>query len=242
MIRRTVMLLVFGFGLVATAPVVAQQLIGTAVLVARWAYGTPPGQERQDLLKEDNVVSREMVETVPLGALHIRFLDNTDVRLGSASSVVLDRFVYDPGSNTGQFAASLGKGVFRFITGTMDLGDGDFQVVTPHAVIGVRGTDFIVLVTAILTRILVLEGEVTVSQPPSVPAPRGWSLRGTAGQTVNVPAGANDGSESPSVSQGADWDFLDWEGLTNEAQLRGGGDEPGFSGNLGKGASSSPSQ
>ena len=37
--------------------------------------------------------------------------------IGGASTVVLDRFVYDPDAGTGEAAISFSKGIFRFVTG-----------------------------------------------------------------------------------------------------------------------------
>lgn len=37
-----------------------------------------------------------IVEAVEAGALRLRFLDDSEIRLGSAARVTLDNFVYDP--------------------------------------------------------------------------------------------------------------------------------------------------
>lgn len=161
---------------------VARAEIGTVRHVAVWAYGTPPQAARTGLYLADAVIADEVVETVEGGALHIRFLDDTELRLGSASQVVLDSFVYDPASSAGEFAIELGEGVFRIITGS--LAKDSFAISTPVAVIGVRGTDFDVAVASDgATTVTVREGLVTIT-------PRD-------GQSVNVGA-----TQSVSVSQG----------------------------------------
>ncbi|MBM3585699.1 MAG: hypothetical protein FJX36_15185 [Alphaproteobacteria bacterium] len=93
--------------------------IGTVQHVAVWAYGTPPQGERLDLFLADDVVAEEVVEMVSGGALHIQFLDGTEFRLGSSSSVTLDSFVYDLATGEGEFAVDLTNGVFRVITGSL---------------------------------------------------------------------------------------------------------------------------
>ncbi len=136
--------------------------IGEVRLINVWAYRTPPQTERGPLYRADDVFTDELVETVKDGALHIRFLDNTRLRLGSASRVTLDSFVYDPSTNAGEMVADLGEGVFRFITGKLN--DEGFQIRTPVAVIGVRGTDFIVSVAPDgATTVSVLEGLIEVT-------------------------------------------------------------------------------
>ncbi|MGH9204736.1 MAG: hypothetical protein ACRD2A_26205, partial [Vicinamibacterales bacterium] len=70
---------------------------GDVAAVRVWAYGTPfDGSGKRDLLLSDPVYVRERLETVPDGALHVRLSDDTMLRLGSASIVVLDEFIYRP--------------------------------------------------------------------------------------------------------------------------------------------------
>ena len=150
--------------------------IGAVRLIKVWAYGTPPQTARAPLYRADDLFTDELVETVENGALHIRFLDNTRLRLGSASRVMLDSFVYDPSTNAGELAVDLGEGVFRFITGKLN--NEGFQIRTPVAVIGVRGTDFIVSVAPDgATTVSVLEGLIEVT------------ARGGGGDSVGVGVG-----------------------------------------------------
>lgn len=136
--------------------------IGAVRLVKVWAYGTAPQAQRAPLYRADDLFADELVETVENGALHVRFLDNTKLRLGSSSRVTLDSFVYDPDTGAGEMVADLGEGVFRFITGKLN--KEGFQIRTPVAVIGVRGTDFVVVVAPDgATTVSVLEGLVEVT-------------------------------------------------------------------------------
>lgn len=136
--------------------------IGVVRLVKVWAFGTPPEATRGPLFRTDDLYADELIETVENGALHIRFLDDTKLRLGSLSRVTLDSFVYDRNTSSGEMVVDLGEGIFRFITGKMNQ-DG-FQVRTPVAVIGVRGTDFIVGVASDgTTTISVIEGAIEVT-------------------------------------------------------------------------------
>ena len=157
--------------------------IGDVRLVKVWAYGTPPQTGRAPLFRADDLFADELVETVADGALHIRFLDDTKLRLGSSSRATLDSFVYDPSTNAGELAADLGEGVFRFITGKLN--NEGIEIRTPVAVIGVRGTDFIVSVTASgATIVAVLAGSVTVTARGA----GGASATASAGQSVAVNA------------------------------------------------------
>ncbi len=120
--------------------------IGNVELIREWAWGTPPEGVKETLYRTDTVVTDERVETIVNGALHLQFLDDTRLRLGSASQVTLDSFVYDPDTRAGEMVLDLGEGVFRFITGKLD--KRGIQLRTPVALIGIRGTDLVIHVTA----------------------------------------------------------------------------------------------
>ena len=156
----------------AAGPVAAAEgppVVGDVTAVLRWAYGTPPEADRRNLFVGNHVVYRELLQTVADGALHVRMADATQLRLGSASTVVLDEFVYDPAAGTGTLVATVAKGVARFITGAT--GHGRFVVETPVAIITPRGTEFSVWVEEDgSTRIWVQEGSVEVTPREGAPA------------------------------------------------------------------------
>ncbi len=120
--------------------------IGNVELIREWAWGTAPESVKETLYRTDTVVTDERVETIVNGALHLQFLDDTRLRLGSASQVTLDSFVYDPDTHAGEMVLDLGEGVFRFITGKLD--KRGIQLRTPVALIGIRGTDLVIRVGA----------------------------------------------------------------------------------------------
>ena len=164
---------VLGLGLVASA---SAQTVGSVNLVKVWAYGRDSATTSWgDLYQSDPVLMAQGLRTPAGGALHVRFTDDTDLRLGSEAEIVVDRFVFDPSTGAGALQAEIGRGVLRFITGRMQK-DG-VRIGTPAAWIGVRGTDFIVQVAADgTTTVQVIEGEVIIT-------PRG------GGETASIPAG-----------------------------------------------------
>jgi hypothetical protein len=138
------------------------EVAGAVVALRIWAYGTPPDTARRDLFLKDEVYARELLETAPQGALHVRMLDNSMLRLGSASSVVVDEFVYDANANTSTLLASITKGVCRFISGKA--AKHRLEVSTPAATIAARGTEFSVwLKPDGSTTIWVQSGQVEVT-------------------------------------------------------------------------------
>src|SRR5215467_8264725 len=135
---------------------------GAVVALRVWAYGTPPDTPRRDLFLRDDVYARELLETVPQGALHVRLLDDSVLRLGSATSVVVDEFVYTPDADTSTLLASITKGVCRFVSGKA--AKHRVEVSTPAATIAARGTEFSVWIKPDgSTTVWVQSGEVEVT-------------------------------------------------------------------------------
>lgn len=126
------------------------------------ARGTPPEETTRNLYYGNTVYTNETVETDNGGSTALRFVDDTELRLGSNATVVLDRFVYDPATGNGEAVITLSKGVMRFISGDMNK-DG-YSVRTATATMAVRGTDFLLWFVPLTgaTILSVLAGEVEV--------------------------------------------------------------------------------
>ncbi len=140
----------------------AASTIGAVTLVHEFAYGTVAGEDKAGLFSNDEVYQTQIVETISDGALHIEFIDDTTLRLGSASRMVLDELVYDPKAKGGRLIAHLTAGVFRYISGKID--KAGVRVLTPTVSIAIRGTDFSVTVAPDgTTAVSVAEGEVVVT-------------------------------------------------------------------------------
>ncbi|MEM7443978.1 MAG: FecR domain-containing protein [Pseudomonadota bacterium] len=111
--------------------------VGITDVVQRQAVGTLVTQIRA-LRISDAIFFNEIVETGPESATRVTFLDDSSLSLGPSSEVVIDRFIYDPASNTGEFVLSLTEGAFRFASG--DLDSESYTIETPVGTIGIRGT------------------------------------------------------------------------------------------------------
>jgi hypothetical protein len=148
----------------AALPQAARAEVAGAVAAVRiWAYGTPPEQAtRRDLFLRDEVHVRELLETVDKGALHVRLMDDTMLRLGSGSRVVVDEFVYNPAADASTLLARVTQGVCRFVSGKATTRR--LEVITPAATIAARGTVFSVWIAADgSTTIWVSSGQVEVT-------------------------------------------------------------------------------
>jgi hypothetical protein len=111
----------------------AQEAIGKATSVIPQATGSHAGA----LSSGSSVYSKETIRTGQSGQADLQFKDNSNLKVGSNSSVHLDKFVYDPNKSTSAVAIQATRGTFRFVTGSQ--GNGSVQVKTPYGTLGVRG-------------------------------------------------------------------------------------------------------
>lgn len=121
----------------AVHPAVAQN-VGNVGAVNPTSVGTPPRAVARNLMIGATVVSNEHIQTTGEGTAQISFLDKTTLAIGRNSSVTIDKFVYDPQAGRGEMAASMAKGVMRFVGGQISHTSGA-EITTPVATIGVRG-------------------------------------------------------------------------------------------------------
>lgn len=81
------------------------------------------------------------------GAVGVTFSDNSLLSTGPNSVLVVDRYDFDSTTHAGRFDASLRKGTLAVVSGKMVKQSPDaMKVRTPAAIMGVRGTEFVVQV------------------------------------------------------------------------------------------------
>jgi hypothetical protein len=126
------------------------------------AVGERLDGEQRELFFDLPVYSNESVVTGNSANTALTFLDETRIQVGENSKIILDKFIYDPNTHTGDVAINFSKGVFRFVTGNMQNKEG-FSLKTPSATLVIRGTTFLVYVAGDgSTDVSVLEGQVEV--------------------------------------------------------------------------------
>jgi hypothetical protein len=120
------------------ASIASAESVGSATRVQRYAYQTPPQAGRGPLYRLNPVVRNARLETVPSGALEVTFTDGSRLTLGSASTVVVDNYVFGAGQGAGGQTLKMTRGLFRFVSGSMPKDQVRLQ--TPSVTIGIRGT------------------------------------------------------------------------------------------------------
>lgn len=87
----------------------------------------------------------DVVITGADGAVGITFRDSSLVSIGPDSVLAIDRFVFDSTTHQGAFDASLKQGTLAVVSGKLAKQSPEaMKVKTPAAILGVRGTEFLV--------------------------------------------------------------------------------------------------
>lgn len=93
----------------------------------------------------DAVRAGERISTGKTGAASMVLKDGTVLTLGPNASADLSQFQFDSTTQEGNLLVELLQGSVRVVTGLLGKINPDrFKIKTPTAVVGVRGTDFIV--------------------------------------------------------------------------------------------------
>ena len=157
--------------------------IATVTDVVNDGYRTPPGHEEQTARRADELVQNEALRTDNESSIDVTFVDGSQLRVESASEMVLSEYVFDGAASKGLI--NLNDGLFHFTSnGKPDQG---VKLKTPVATIGVRGTEFLVHVDGDdVTIIDIMSGAVEAK-----PNGSGESVVCVGGQSILI-AGPNE--------------------------------------------------
>ena len=87
----------------------------------------------------------DTVATGADGSVGITFGDNSLLSIGPESSLAIDKFAFDSTTHKGAFETSLNRGTLAAVSGKLAKQSPDaMKVRTPAALLGVRGTEFLV--------------------------------------------------------------------------------------------------
>lgn len=93
----------------------------------------------------DHVFQSDMISTAKGASVGITFVDNSMMSLGPGSQLALDQFQFDTTTHAGVFNTSLAKGTLAVKSGQIVQQTPEaMHIKTPAALLGVRGTEFLV--------------------------------------------------------------------------------------------------
>lgn len=176
----------------------AADRIGVASAVVNKVTATL-GSALRVLKVGDSVFQDQVVETESKSTTQLLFQDETALTVGPNSRVVLDTYVYNPATKTGNIVMNTTKGAFRFVSGSAQ--KASYKIRTPVASIGVRGTIFSWLVTLVGDMLAICEEGLIEGCSNS-----GQCVQAAPGQAILFKA---DGTiEGPFDWNGRIWDFV----------------------------------
>jgi hypothetical protein len=103
--------------------------------------------KRMAALVGTTIQASDTVLTGADGSVGITFHDNSLLSAGPNSELVIDKFVFDSTTHKGEFDTSLKKGTLAVVSGKIVKQSPEaMRIRTPAAIMGVRGTEFVVKV------------------------------------------------------------------------------------------------
>jgi hypothetical protein len=113
--------------------------------VSRGAAWIERAGTRQPAQVGARVQESDVIATGLDGSVGITFADDSLLSLGPNSTLVIERFTFDPTTHRGSFETSLRVGTLSAVSGRLTRQSSDaMKVRTPGAILGVRGTAFLV--------------------------------------------------------------------------------------------------
>ncbi|MFZ0680281.1 FecR family protein [Candidatus Binatus sp.] len=93
----------------------------------------------------DPLYEKDTIETGPDGSIGITFIDNTVMSSGPDSEIVLEDYKFNSSNFKGSMLADMNRGTVSMISGDIARSSpGAMKVKTPTAILGVRGTRFVI--------------------------------------------------------------------------------------------------
>ena len=132
------------------------------------------------------------------GTMRIDFIDDTRVDITQHSKLIIDEFVFDPANDIGSLSLKASLGTVRYASGQIAKKyKQNVKIRTPSATIGVRGTDFVMVVDEVGGSLITLlpscdsagncyTGEITVETDAGMVI-MNQAFQATATQTSSQP-------------------------------------------------------
>ena len=132
--------------------------IGNVLLVQGQAVIIHSDQLKGYWAKKDLPLYKgDMVVTRDKGRIRFSLMDGSTLTLSSSTKIVLSESIYDEKKKSRSSFLKLGLGKARFlVTKLIGFKESTFKVKTPTAILGVRGSDFVVEATETMTKVTTL--------------------------------------------------------------------------------------
>ena len=148
--RRMALTLTLSAALMAASPSRATEI--GQIKVSKGTVTVERDGQSQSAVVGMRVLRADVVMTGADGSVGITMSDNALLSLGPNSVLSLDRYEFDATTHRGAFDATLRNGSMAVVSGSLAKQSPEAMTVrTPFAVLGVRGTEFVVSTNARLS-------------------------------------------------------------------------------------------
>jgi hypothetical protein len=142
--KSAILLCAFLFFLVH-APVSADEPVAGVIKNTTGKASIESGTNVQPAKAGMKIHVKDALKTGPEGTMGVIFRDDTTLSLGPDTRIVIDEFLFSPAEGKLGFVSSMSKGTAAYLSGKINkLSPGATRVETPLAVLGIRGTRFLI--------------------------------------------------------------------------------------------------
>jgi hypothetical protein len=147
-------------GVIASTPAEAGSRVGGATAVIHDVSSSVSGQSWAKKVEGDDVYEDEFIRTETESSARISFIDETDIRMGPAAKMKIDRVVFKTGRSVSELIVTAEAGAVRWNSG-VSLSEA-YLIKTPTVIIKVRGTTFDLFAEPQRTTVVLRRGTIEV--------------------------------------------------------------------------------
>jgi FecR protein len=166
-------------GVIASTAAQAGSRVGGVTSVVHDVASSLSGQSWAKKVEGDDVSEDEFIRTATESSARISFIDETDIRMGPAARMKIDRVVFKSGRVVSELTVTAEAGAVRWNSGVSQ--SEAYLIKTPTVIIKVRGTTFDLFAEPQKTTVVLRRGTIDVC---AIDAPQKCQTLSRPGDTV----------------------------------------------------------
>ena len=147
-------------GVIASTHAQAGSRVGGATSVVHDVASSVSGESWAKKVEGDDVSEDEFIRTETESSARISFVDETDIRMGPAARMKIDRVVFKSGRAVSELVVTAEAGAVRWNSGVSQ--SNAYLIKTPTVIIKVRGTTFDLFAEPQQTTVVLRRGTIEV--------------------------------------------------------------------------------
>jgi hypothetical protein len=166
-------------GVVASTAAQAGSRVGGTTSVVHNVASSVSGESWAKKVEGDDVYENEFIRTETESSARISFIDETDIRMGPAAKMKIDRVVFKSGRSVSELVVTAEAGAVRWNSGVSQ--SNAYLIKTPTVIIKVHGTTFDLFAEPQKTTVVLRRGTIEVC---AIDAPQRCQKLSRPGDTV----------------------------------------------------------